>query len=479
MKRYIIFFLLVALVVLAETSYNAYGKVVYVSSSIGCDDNDGRTEYTPFKSITKGLEKGDTVLLRRGDVFFESITVASKYLGAYGDGCKPALYGWRRIIKPKWEERGKNVWSLCLTDDSVFAGYKVNKSSYENNIGCFYEYEQDAVHGRRVRYKKELRMDWDFWQTEKHKRSELSTSDFDSLYLYLSRNPNNERIGISVSSTAIVLANGTIDGVSIKGWGFGISAGSKSIIKNCRIDAIGGKQIFAENEFISYGNGIEFYVSSNIKDCLVENNYISRCYDCGVTIQASEKGQATPKNINVRNNLIERCCQGWEDFLRNDQNVVFENCVFENNIVLNSGNTSGFGYPDNRFKYCHVLGNNTKGDKGMIIRNNIFVGGNFYCSGAYNGMYKSNVWQDNICIIKRGDFILGNYNGNADVIRIPLVKGAFPTLKQATDYEIKRYRTLTGDTSTRFIIKSEAVINRKIKKQIIYFLKNEDSSYNM
>lgn len=144
--------------------------------------------------------------------------------------------------------------------------------------------------------------------------------------------------------------------------------------------------------------------------------------------------------------------------------------MFEENTVLNIGQTSGFGYPKDRFKYCHVLGNNFKGDKGMIIRNNTFVGGNYYCSGAYRDKYKSNVWEGNVCIIKRGDYILSNYMGTKDVIRIPTKKGDFKTLAEATEDAIRRYRELTGDETTRFVIKSDRKIKRcvaKLKKQFL------------
>ena len=149
---------------------------------------------------------------------------------------------------------------------------------------------------------------------------------------------------------------------------------------------------------------------------------------------------------------------------------MYENCRFENNVVLNSGETSGFGYPKSRFKFCHVLGNNTLGDKGMIIRNNTFVGGNWHCGNSYKGKYRSNVWEGNTCVIKRGDYLLGNYFGTDDVIRIPVEKGEFRSLKAATDDAIRRYRELTGDQTTKFVVKSERNINRRInniKKQYL------------
>lgn len=460
-------FLLVAVLILLPNSNviaHSIRSISYVSSSTGSDYNDGLSEQTAVKSIRVGLQKADTVLLKCGDSFFESVSINNKYLGNYGAGKKPILYGWRRIILPQWEKVGNNIWRLCLNKEESFTGYKVRGSSLLNNVGCLHEYDIDEIHGRRVQYLDSLRKDWDIWQTNKHMIKEMQSSDFDTLYLYLKDNPNAKLLEYSVSYSAATVINGTIDGVCFVGWGGGIFARSNAIIRNCTIDAIGGRQAFSNLEFISYGNGIEFYVNESIENSIVENNYISRCYDCAVSIQASNCGQATPRNIIIRNNIIERCCQGWEDFLRNDQNVVFENCVFENNIVLNSGHTSGFGYPYNRFKYCHVLGNNTKGDKGMIIRNNTFVGGNYYCSGAFQGQYSSNKWERNICYIKRGDYILSNYNGSKDVIRIPLNRGEFKSLKKATEDAINTYRTLTGDKTTRFVIVNNSKINRRISR---------------
>ena len=59
---------------------------------------------------------------------------------------------------------------------------------------------------------------------------------------------------------------------------------------------------------------------------------------------------------------------------------------------------------------------------------------------------------------------MSNYQGTKDVIRIPVDKGGFKTLKAATNDAIIRYRKLTGDSTTTFKIKQDSVINRKIKK---------------
>lgn len=171
----------------------------------------------------------------------------------------------------------------------------------------------------------------------------------------------------------------------MRGFGTGgITVYGKSSVKKCKIDMVGGSMMLNGDVTTCLGNGIDFWVGRDAYDCVIEGNYISCAYDCGCSIQAHNGGQATPRNIVFRDNLISHCCQGWEDFLVNDTNVRYENCRFEKNIVVYSGET-GFGYPDIRIKYCNVLGDNYAGNRGMIIRNNVFIGGNYYCSSAFEG----------------------------------------------------------------------------------------------
>ena len=436
-------------------------NVVYVSSSIGNDANDGTDSLRPIRDVKKALAKAEVVKLKAGDVFYISdVNVIGKTLTRYGEGVNPTLCGFKRIVEPRWQQVGKNLWRLDLNEDN-FMGFDTKGSSTSNNICAFYEYDKDLLHGRKVWHREEMTGDWDFWQTET--LSDAKPEEYDYVYLYLTGNPNRLKMEMSVYDRGMKVENGVVDGINLRGFGFGVAAKTHTQMRNCELDIIGGRIIPENNSYVCYGNGIEFWVSTPIEDCIVENCIISRCYDCGVTIQGPRNGKYAPRNIIFRYNLIKNCCQGWEDFLNNDVNFVYENCVFENNTVVSSGDI-GFGYSPKRFKYCHVLGNNILSNKGMIIRNNTFVGGNYYCSGAYNGEYKSNVWEGNTCIIKRGDFILSNYGGTKDVIRIPLEKGDFRTLKAATEDAIRRYRDLTGDETTKFIIKSERSINRRINK---------------
>lgn len=334
------------------------------------------------------------MLLKAGDTFFVgNFEISGITLSHCGEGANPVICGYKRIVEPRWTEVEKNIWKLNLAENN-FTGFDTKGSSTSNNICAFHEYDKDLLHGRKVWHKDEMRAGWDYWQTEMLKGAK--PAEYDYVYLYLTSDLNKLKLEMSVYDLALRVENAVVDGIDFVCFGFGISAKSHTETWNCRLDAIGGRIIPENNSYVCYGKGIEFYVSRTIEDYIVENRDISRCYDCGVTIQGSKNQNARPRNI--------------------------------------------------------------------IIRNNTFVGGNYYCSGAYRKEYKSNVWEGNTCVIKRGDFIMSNYGGTKDVIRIPTERGEFRSLKAATDDAVRRYRELTGDDTTRFVIKSDRRINRRINK---------------
>ncbi len=444
----IFFFLLLFIYI---TSCNGNAQEIYVSSSIGSDNNTGLKIDDPLKTISTAQKKGKNIYLKAGDIFYEYVGLNKQHLHRYGDGVNPEINGIRYIKKGQWKKQKENVWKLDLTSLES-SGFVVSGSSELNNIGCFYEPEDDKIHGMRLYSLEKLNRDWDFYQCNTNDYTRDGSRCFDIVYLYYSGNPNDLNLAITVGShCGLSLNDSSVENVNIKGFGSGgIDLIGTDTVINCRIDIIGGSMMLNSTENVCLGNGIGFWLYRTSSDCIIEDNYISRCYDCGCTIQGSGCGKATPLNIVFRNNLISHCCQGWEDFLRNDPDVKYENCRFDNNIVVFAGD-SGFGYPESRKKRCNVLGNNYEGNKGMIISKNIFVGGNFYCSGSYNGMYHSNNWKDNIHYISRGSYILSNYIGTQDVLEIPR--------QGSPNSVISRYRKLTNDKSTSFIIKNEEDID--------------------
>ena len=437
----------------------AIAKTVYVSSSTGNDLNDGLTAMSPMKTLPKAMAKGDTLLLKAGDFFYGRSDFINKTVTRYGEGNNPVISGFKRIVDAKWQMVEPNIWVIDLTS-SGYSGVSTKGSSELNNIGCFHLVDEDVIHGFKVQFKSELKKDWDFWQTEKYR--DAKAVDFDKVYLYYTGNPNDLSLEVSTGSSGAMVQNSEVSFINFTGFGkHGIAAKDKSCIHDCKIDMIGGMTFVGYNTYCSLGNGIEFYVNQDITDSEVFGCHVTRCYDSGITIQAAGLGRCTPRNIRIHDNLITHCCQAWEDFLRNDKDVVFVNCSFENNIIAYSGD-SGFGYARDRFKYCNILGNNTDGNRGMIIKDNVFYGGNFYCSDSYNGEYKSNSWIGNKHYVSRGSYVLSNYRGTADVIRIPETGSSVQTIKE--------YRVLTGDYSTRFKVISEESIMRKRNKAVKRFL---------
>lgn len=451
MKKILLFFLFS----LAIIEINA--QTIYVSSSTGDDGNSGTSPNSPVKSLAVATSRGNNLLLKKGDSFHSSLILSNKHLGAYGEGSKPVISGYKRIISPNWEKVGHNIWRINLVEDN-YSGAISEGSSFLNDIGCIHEYDTDSIHGRKVKEKYELISNWDIWQTNRFDNN-TSVKEYDILYLYLEGDPNEYQLEFSTGQRAIRIDQSTVSGIRFEGFGFGLSCGSEVKIEDCEIDAIGGMLQKGNKMFVPYGNGIEFWIANkSIRDCEVNNCLISRCFDSGITIQGTPAIGVRPKNIDIHDNFINNCCQGFECFLRNhDTNsVYYQNCKFRNNIVVASGD-SGFGYSDGRFKYCHLLGNDILGNSGMIIENNTFVGGNYYCSGSFEGKYKANVWRGNKCYIKAGDFILSNYSGSNDVLRIS-------DNYSENLFLISLYRKLTGDNTTVFRIKSERAINNRINR---------------
>ena len=116
----------------------------YISSSDGNDENtqqQATQPQTPWKSLAKinsyfgSLKPGDSVLLKRGDVFEGSLVLSSSgtnqnkiVVSAYGQGHSPVISGWKKITK--WTKHDKpGVWSSELDRNTL-----LNLVSVESKI---------------------------------------------------------------------------------------------------------------------------------------------------------------------------------------------------------------------------------------------------------------------------------------------------------------------------------------------------------
>jgi len=93
----------------------------YVSSSAGNDANNGTSTSTPWRTLAKvnaqTFAPGDQVLLKRGDVWNESLVPPSSgssaspiVFDAYGTGPAPNLTGYYAVPTNAWVNLGNNAW---------------------------------------------------------------------------------------------------------------------------------------------------------------------------------------------------------------------------------------------------------------------------------------------------------------------------------------------------------------------------------
>ncbi|MEO6909112.1 MAG: right-handed parallel beta-helix repeat-containing protein [Abditibacteriaceae bacterium] len=96
----------------------------YVSSSTGDDSNNGLSPDSPWATLNKvnhtsNFKAGDSILFKRGDTFYGSMTTRSGtsgnpiVYGAYGKGNKPILTGF--ITLSSWTNEGHGIYSAPLT----------------------------------------------------------------------------------------------------------------------------------------------------------------------------------------------------------------------------------------------------------------------------------------------------------------------------------------------------------------------------
>ncbi len=117
-------FLVAACSILA-IAFEAHAETYYLSSSAGSDQDSGTSETRPWQTLghlRSRLGEGDTVRLRRGDVFRDSLawsggTGMSLTFLAYGDQAlpKPVISG--SIVISDWTRHQGNIWKATAPVD--------------------------------------------------------------------------------------------------------------------------------------------------------------------------------------------------------------------------------------------------------------------------------------------------------------------------------------------------------------------------
>ena len=323
----------------------------YISTS-GCDTNDGLSPATPWQSIQKinsSIKCGDTVCFKRGESFFGKIrapkgndTQTPTTYKSYGEGTKPTVSQYKTAHNDAWESIGNDVWRIDLSDVSKFDG---NVTELDTNVG-FMKVSGNIKPWKRFELDK-LSEQWDFYN--------------DKQYVYVKSNENPALLSNDIKFACNIICMPFADNILVEDIIFtgsgahGISGSvNHATVRNCEFHEFGGSELTTHfRPGVRYGNGVECWTDSS--DVLVENCKFSNIYDVALTMQGNNvtKGWV---NMTFRNNVIWNCQQGFEIWSEGKlENTGFQNCVFENNVCMDSGFSWGHEVRANKQCSSHLL----------------------------------------------------------------------------------------------------------------------------
>lgn len=342
----------------------------YYVSARGCDTNDGLTPNTPWKTIKKVnsmLKGGETVMFNRGDTFFGQIlpphspSNPTTYT-CYGEGAKPIISQYKTALPKAWENYGQNIWRLDLLDTNKFSG---NVTELDTNVG-FLKVDGHIKPVKRFSID-ELTDQWDFYN--------------DECYVYVRSHTDPALLAADIKLACDIIcmrfADGLIvDGLMFKGSGaHGISGTvNNAIVRNCEFHELGGSELKTYfRPCVRYGNGLECWTDSS--DVLVENCRFFGIYDVAITMQGDQVTRGWV-NMTFRGNVIWNCQQSFEIWSSGDKaGTGFQNCVFENNVCIDSGYCWGYDVRPNKSVSCHLLMYSLSCPLcDVVVQNNTFYG---------------------------------------------------------------------------------------------------------
>lgn len=427
----------VALVVAGATMVpakaNAVTKTRYVSAT-GSDTNPG-TEAAPWASLARivaaagsgELQRGDTVLLKRGETFYGSLqipalkgTTGFLTFGAYAAGERPTISGYK-ISKAAWVQHAPGVWKLDLRAGS--GQYTGNTAAASTNVGFL------KVAGIIRGYKRwslsQLVNQWDFYSDATHVYVKLATMPGADVAFAVKQN------GFQVSS------DNRVTGLHMVGHGaHGMTSVSSQhvYIGDCLVEEIGGSQLSGTTR---YGNGLEVWIGA--ADNLFENNTIRQTYDVGYTMQGTAEGPNEAwTDVHFRRNRIANCNQCFEVWSQGTAaaGTGHIRCTFTDNVCVDAGKSWAADIrPDRDGTGTHLLTYNVQLPCDIEITRNQF-------SGA----------KDNYARCSGGGQIPAGINTHHNTITLNHgQKIAYSNPETAEQYEAWRART-GKEQGTQFIV---------------------------
>lgn len=380
------------------------GTKYYVSNN-GCDDNDGLTPETAWKTNAKvtnsDFKIGDAVLFERGGTYRGGILGKEGVtFGAYGEGEKPKIYAspCDAAKEGKWiltdapnvymydMELSLDVGTLVFNDGESCARKVMKVKTNNEHFGKICRdkgFDPEEVPTLNLETSEkfldyhDLCHDLDFFHDYMGEKR---------VYLYSDKgNPADRFDGIELLVKEHVIRMGKntrVDNLCIKyGGAHGCCGGNFGItVTNCEFGWIGGsiqaEDIFGRPHPTRYGNAVELY--GNAVDYTVDNCYFYQIYDAAITHQSAvrEDGIIRMENVAYTNNLIETSSYSIEYFLGkgNEGNPShMRNVLMKNNLCIDAG----FGWGDQRPDKdtpAHIKGwESSNRAHNFVIEDNIFI----------------------------------------------------------------------------------------------------------
>lgn len=434
----------------------------YVSSSTGSDYNSGTSESSPRKTLSglsSRMKNGNTILLKRGDVFFESLTgFTDCTISDYGSGAKPVVCGF--IIQKdnsSWTQSSSGVWALDLNNASAFFGHACNaKVNTYGNIGCLYDPETDTIVGNLVKSSSDLKNEGDFHTSSTWLKADVSSSTFSKLYLKSVSRPKAYCLAsgeIAVSE----MRNCSISNIAVVGFGcHGMNYLYDCTVTDCDLDIIGGSIMVGQNSsWARYGNGIELWISSSpCNGNLITGCQITRVYDVAVSIQGNAVGGVNPAGNRITSNRIAWCRQGFEQWTTTDGTpVLFEDCCFSKNVLYCCGDNKFSGTESRTTDVTFLCYKYPAAD--MPIEENIVYAHNYRYS-----QYNEGGFADNEVYVTAGKCLYYYYRPDEPSF----------TLVADTPAQTSLYRKYSGDNSRIVIVQPDSSEDQSAASRVFSML---------
>jgi len=377
-------------ILMSEDALSVSGTTYYVKNG-GSDDSDGLTPETAWESLEKvsgaALLPGDGVRFRRGDVFRGCVLAkAGVSYGAYGEGDKPKLFGWKKNLADPalWElsDAGKNIWKMkekildagtLVFNEGEAHSRKLIPSYIGGKFVCRNDEAKDFVMAQEMTENLDIFWHFDEILTRTPSKGmdfpipEMGPDSFGELYLRCDQgNPGECFRSIEAPTRRAMFCVGSnenvhIDNLCMKYIGLhAVAAGGhvKGLhVTNCEIGWIGGtiQHYFGTDPnfpeggrgtVTRFGNGVEIY--GGCEDYLVSNCWVYQAYDAGITHQITTNGKEySLSGIRYLDNLVEYCVYGIEYFLdmnKGDNASRMQDIEMKGNILR----LSGYGWGQQR-----------------------------------------------------------------------------------------------------------------------------------